>query len=224
METSENFIKKKWTIFERRVKLFNSVPFVDFVLAAGSMATGKARKESDLDVIVSARYGRIFTARFFSVIFFGLRGWRVKKHEDKVSVQDKICLNHFVTPASYKLSPPYNNYWMHLYRSLVPMIGNERQINDFFEANIWAMPIINHQMETEHYAGDFRKSSIRLIFESFLSGWLGDMFERILKAIQIGKIKGGTEDELNYKPRLIYTDHELKLHPNTRRIEEVLSR
>ena len=44
-------------------QLFQYVPF-DFVFAAGSMAMGTVRQDSDFDVLVGVRHGRIFTARF----------------------------------------------------------------------------------------------------------------------------------------------------------------
>src|SRR3989338_3476442 len=101
---------KKWIKFLRRTWLFKHIPFVDFALAAGSMATGNVRPESDFDVIIGARAGRIFTARFFCVIAFGFFGWRRAKLNHKESAADKICLNHFVTEKSYQLSGSRNTY------------------------------------------------------------------------------------------------------------------
>ncbi|MDZ4231209.1 MAG: hypothetical protein U1C52_00240, partial [Patescibacteria group bacterium] len=57
---------RKWSKFLRKVKLFRFVPFVEFVLASGSLATGKVHEGSDFDVMVGVRPGRIFTARFFA--------------------------------------------------------------------------------------------------------------------------------------------------------------
>src|SRR3989338_2308404 len=126
--------EQKWQKFLGRIWPFKFIPFVDFVLAAGSLATGNMREESDFDVIVGVRQGRIFTARAFCVLAFGMFGWRAKhkrnfsrhSHGFVVShrVRDKICLNHFVTPAAYRLSPPYNEYWKNLYQKLVPIYGS----------------------------------------------------------------------------------------------------
>src|SRR3989338_9483980 len=67
---------KKWIKFLKRTWLFRHIPFVEFAVAAGSLATGNVNPDSDFDVIIGARAGRIFTARFFSVLGFGIFGWR----------------------------------------------------------------------------------------------------------------------------------------------------
>src|SRR3989344_9230759 len=93
----EVFLDKKWKKLLKKIWLFKFIPGVDFVLVAGSLATGNVNKDSDFDVIVGAKQGRIFTARFLSVLFFGLFGWRRRKLSHKESARDKICLNHFIT-------------------------------------------------------------------------------------------------------------------------------
>jgi len=134
----ENNIKEsKWRKFLNRAGLFQFIPFADFVLAAGSLAMGNIRKDSDFDVIIGAKFGRIFTVRFFSAAVFGLFGWRRDKESHGERASDKICLNHFVTPSNYCLRPPYNAYWQKLYENLVPIAGDKEKINAFFIANVW---------------------------------------------------------------------------------------
>ncbi|MCR4260823.1 MAG: hypothetical protein NUV96_00545, partial [Candidatus Colwellbacteria bacterium] len=128
---------RKWEKFLRRVKLFRFVPFVEFVLAAGSLATGRIHEASDFDVIVGARHGRIFTTRFFTVIVFKIFGYHRRGIDHKESASDKICLNHFVTDKKYRLDPPHEGSWMELYQSLVPVMGDEEKIKKFFEDNDW---------------------------------------------------------------------------------------
>ncbi len=169
---------QKWIKFLRRIWIFKFIPFVDFSLAAGSMAMGNVRSESDFDVIIGARSGRIFTARFFSVLAFGLFGWRRKKwhgqaklkisrhrfnnfSEDGIplaagkvsSVRDKVCLNHFITEKSYRLAEPHNEYWQELYRNLVPIYGEQAKIQQFWQANLeWVTdPNFHYKYENFHY-------------------------------------------------------------------------
>lgn len=156
----QGLYQKKWQKFLRRGRLFNFIPFVDFVLAAGSLATGDVREDSDFDVIVGVRQGRIFTARAFCIAVFGLLGWRRKKISghpmslgrpaglaqnyrnirisDVPKIEknkDKFCFSHFVAPKAYRFSPPYNEYWKMLYQKLVPVYGRREAIQKFFDAN-----------------------------------------------------------------------------------------
>ena len=74
----------KWKKFLRRAWLLRYLPFIEFALASGSMATGNVNPTSDFDVLIGAREGRIFTARFFSALVFGIFGWRrsrLDRHE-----------------------------------------------------------------------------------------------------------------------------------------------
>ena len=208
---------KKWITFLRRTWLFRYIPFVEFVLAAGSMATGNVNPDSDFDVIIGVRSGRIFTARFFSVITFGMFGWRRTRLSHKELAADKVCLNHFVTQKSYRLSPPHNVYWKNLYSNLVPLYGATEKINNFFKTNEdWMGEFV--------YVDDLRhmhRSSAwpKRVREWALGGRIGDWLERRLKALQVARIERSFKKEAGYKPRVIYNDDELEFHPDTKRIE-----
>lgn len=217
---------QKWIKFLRRTWLFRHIPFVDFALAAGSMALGNVTPNSDFDVIVGVRSGRIFTARFFSILIFGLFGLRRKRLDHREAAADKICLNHFVTPETYRLSPPYNEYWRRLYSNLVPVFGSQNKIADFFRANsIW----LNVKNKTEKfYDFDLRykyktPSRFKLFSENILNGSFGDFFEKFLKRLQVKRIEKGLKNgETGYQPRIIYNDQELEFHPDTKRMQYFL--
>jgi hypothetical protein len=199
---------------------------VDFVLTAGSMAMGNVRPESDFDVIVGARSGRIFTARFFGVVAFGLFGWRRKNSSTHQLINsltaDKICLNHFVTPAAYRLSPPHNNYWKRLYENLVPVFGEAEKINRFFKENADWTNKTNGTYKT--YVDDLRhehktSSLLKKLLEWILASKTGNWLERQLKRLQIKRIETSLKLTPAYKPRIIFNDNELEFHPDTRRVE-----
>lgn len=213
---------QKWCRFLKRTWPFRFLPFIDFVLAAGSMATGNVRPQSDFDVIVGAQYGRIFTARFFCILALGLLGWRRRRWHATLAkdylIANKVCLNHFVTERSYRLSPPHNEYWQLLYKKLVPVFGQNQKLNEFFSANAdWA----NERNYIDDLRHDYKTGGfLKAVAERILSGRLGNALERLLRQLQLVKIKAGLSQSAGYKPRLIYTDTELEFHPDTKRIED----
>lgn len=211
---------QKWQKFLRRAWVFRQIPFVGFVLAAGSMATGNVNVDSDFDVIVGVREGRIFTARFLLAAFLGVLGWRRKKLSHHEAARDKICLNHFVTRKAYRLSPPHNAYWKSLYQNLVPVYGSEEAIREFFSANKdWLVGNFGYREDLRHLYQ--KPSAFRQVVEFALRGGLGDKAELILKKIQIVKIEKSLRgDPAGYKPRIKYGSDELEFHPDTKRIEE----
>ncbi len=217
----------KWKKLLSRVWLFDFVPFVDFVLVAGSMAMGNPKEDSDFDVIVGARNGRIFSARFYCHIFFGLFGWRRKKDTDSKASKDKFCFSHFVTPERYGLSDPHNEYWKKLYLSLVPVYGDAADIQKFYDANAgW---IGERRIYKNDSWNRYEKTGLlKNLKEKALSGSLGNLLEKWLKKIQISRIEESLIRQLadgkQYKPRIIFNDGELEFHPDTKRIEEMLNK
>lgn len=200
--------------------MFRWVPFVDFVLGAGSMATGDVAHDSDFDVIVGARVGRIFTVRFLSALFLGIVGARRKRLSHEDAAANKICLNHFVTRSAYMLRPPYDASWKKLYTNLVPILGEPKTINAFFAANADWMG------ERRELAADLRHRHTTpnicgRTLAALLRGKAGDCVERLLRRAQIWRIERSlAHDTPGYKPRIIYTDNELEFHPDTRKFEQ----
>lgn len=211
-------LNKKWEILRRRSYLFRYIPFIDFVLVAGSMALGNAKPDSDFDVIIGTRYGRIFTVRFLAVLLFGIFGWRAihKKHHSAGDVKNKICFNHFVTSKSYRLAPPYNEYWKNLYKHLIPIYGGKQQIEKFVLDNAGWVGGFNSQPDYSRLNSG--KSFIESTMEFLLNRGLGDFIEKMLKKLQVWKIEKGIKaGTLGYKPRIRHCDEELEFHPDTRR-------
>ncbi len=215
--------EKKWKKFLKFRKLFYLIPFLDFVIVAGSLAFGKVHERSDFDVIIGARQKRIFTVRFFCyVVFSFFRIWR-KSDESKEKSSDKICFNHFVTPNSYKLKPPHNLYWQKLYQNLEPVYGDTHKVELFFIKNRdWCereQIFLNRERWEEK-----RPNLIRKILEAILSGFLGSIFEALVKKFQLERINKNLNRDIGYKPRLCFNDEELEFHPDTQRIDEFIQK
>jgi len=209
---------EKWKRFLMRARIFRHMPFVDFVLASGSMAIGNVSKDSDFDVIVGVKLGRMFTARFLLIVLLDMLGWRRKNLDHGASAADTICLNHFVTEASYWLSLPHEPYWKMLYTNLVPVWGSEIHINAFQKANSDWTGLLEDRHDLRYSA--IPSSIIKRGFEALLGGSFGSWFESRLRTIQLKRIEEKLRPKAGYKPRLICTDQELELHLDTQRIEE----
>jgi len=211
-------LDKKWHKLIKYRFLLSMVPFADFALTAGSLALGNAHERSDFDIIVGCKAGRIFTARFLFASLLGVLGIRRKRTYKKNESSDKVCLGHFVTPAGYNLMPPYNFYWVQLYRSLVPIFGSPGVIDDFLKANDWAMPRgTEDDLRWRKETNVFKKFS-----EKLLGGKLGSLIEKVLRAYQIKRIeKHLAETEIGFEPKFAYNDDILIFHMNTLRAKKM---
>ena len=213
----------------RRAKFFTLIPFVEIVFVSGSMAMGTAKEDSDFDLIVGVKSGRIFTVRFSCWFVFGLLGWRRTVSAVASAKADKFCFSHFVTPENYCLSEPRNEYWNKLYLSLVPIYGNSEQIQKFYDANAGWTGSVHHceksaTKQSIQLLVMTERRQIKIVTEKMLSGKLGNALEKWLKIIQIKKIEKSLKTIKQYKPRIIFNDSEMEFHPDTKRIEEFCKR
>lgn len=75
------------------------VPFVRMVGITGALAMKNARTQSDLDLFIVLKYGKIWTGRTLVTALLHLFGQR--RHGKKVA--DRVCLNFFVTDQSLEV-------------------------------------------------------------------------------------------------------------------------
>ncbi|MDO8585088.1 MAG: hypothetical protein Q7R85_03140 [bacterium] len=211
----------KWKKFLRRAWLVRYIPFVEFALASGSMATGNVNQTSDFDVLIGSREGRIFTARFFAALVFGIFGWRRSRLDRHETAADKVCLNHFVTRSAYCLKPPYSDAWRAMYSSLVPVFGRPEAVNAFWAANAGWMGDETQYAEDARHIGD-RANIVGRMLSAMLSGKMGNAMERMLRFLQMKKIERSMRAiPKEFRPRIIVSDVELEFHPDQRKFEMV---
>lgn len=208
----EKFRKSRWIL-----KFISYLPFIRLIMISGTMALGNPYKESDLDLLVVAKSGRIWTARaiitFFTLIFGKYR------HKDKT--KNRLCLNHYITEKS--LGIDFGNlYKAQEYLNLLPVSGDLKIYQEFLAANrSWTenyVPSTRDENEPAN-AENLRfisqsKTSLKIkyFFEWLLGGIIGDWLERFFKKIQIFFIQ---KNPLSNQPkgRLRYTDDNLVFHP-----------
>ncbi|MDD5710612.1 MAG: hypothetical protein PHV43_00715, partial [Candidatus Colwellbacteria bacterium] len=166
----------------------------------------------DFDVLIGVRRGRIFTNRFFAVLVLGLAGYFKHNMHEQEKAKDMICPNHFVAPGAYRLTPPYIDYDQAIYAGLVPVMGNETKIEQFFRANDWMKPRRVYKKD-QRYLGE-ANSLFKRAVEWLLGGWLGDLAER-LKFVQISEISRGLPPKMPAGARFVCNENELRFHLNS---------
>jgi hypothetical protein len=216
-------------------------PFMKMVLVSGSLSLGNSREESDVDLIIIARKGRIWTVRTFITLLTSILG--VRRCGDKT--KDKICLNHYITDKSLKV-PFKSLYNAQSYIHLISVYDDKEDkklFREFQKENKWIKEYVGNYKLAE--LGSFRSikrskllSFISNFFEFVLLGNLveaklptgslassicrrlglfskfGDWLERKLSQIQGDRIK---KDPLCNKKggRVMINDDQLEFHPDS---------
>jgi len=94
------YLRRAYTI----ANILRIAPFVRMVALDGSVASGKAREESDIDFFIVAKTGRIWTTRLFVTLIVHLTGFR--RYGSKVA--GRICLNRYQTEDYLEIRPQSN--------------------------------------------------------------------------------------------------------------------
>ncbi len=125
---------QKALLFARIARFF---PFVKMVAVCNTLAFSHSRFSSDLDFFVITSKARIWSARFFLIIFLSLLGWRPTKRR----ARDKICLSFWAAEDAPSLESLcvgqddiYLKYWI---ASLVPVYDTGGVYSRFRRKNRW---------------------------------------------------------------------------------------
>ena len=206
--------------------LLQALPFVNCVLLNGSLATGRAKQGSDIDLLIITTDRRIFTARFFVNSLLQVLGQKRPSLENKTH-SGKFCPNYFLNESFLKIpigrGEKIDHYCADNYSRSVLVAGDKATFQQFLSVN---KALFAKSASFSSVEKDYRKilkvqfpikpnsfvKIIKHLFETGLTGSFGEWLESKLKAWQIKKI---TMDQRTKKyPNLIvFNDKELRFHP-----------
>jgi len=205
---------KKWKKAKRIIRFLQLIPYIRMVAVSGSLAMNNAKEESDIDLLIIAKSGRIWTCRAFTTLFIHIIGQR--RHGNLT--KNRFCLNHYITDQSLKI-PWQSLYNAQTYAHLVLVWERKGLYKKFQKANQWVNEcLVNYPIIEKGYLTTIESNkffeSIRKLREKFFNTWFGNILEYFLKKIQEGKIK---REPLTYKSggRVTFNDKQLEFHPDS---------
>lgn len=104
------------------VKILRGLPFLRGVFVRGAVALGLAERNSDWDVLIVAKKGRIWLVRFLLIGFLGIFRKRRSGRGKNCPTQDRFCLNHFLTEEGLILEKQ-NQFIAHEEGFSFPLLG-----------------------------------------------------------------------------------------------------
>jgi len=208
--------QKLWRKVERYIPYLRAVPFLMGVAVCNNLAFGKVDEESDIDLFIIAKSGRMFLVRTFVTFILHILG--VRRHGKKIS--GRFCLSFFVDDSALNLEKMalendiYLAYWC---RNLKPLI-DDGVFGKFANENSWTAKYFEKK--------DFELSDERVLkfsrwqkkFENILNGKLGNFLEEMFKKWQIKR----ANEKLKFVPStadILISEHILKFHNLDRRRE-----
>lgn len=206
-----NYWRRYLNRAQRTARFLSFAPFIRAVLLNGSIVTGSETEKSDIDFLIIARHGRLYTARFFATFLASLAGYRRRGNK----IAGRICLNCYLSDRKLDISPydkKSKQKVARAYKYAIPLL-DDRISKKFFAKNKW---FAKYKIDGDQVS-DFLKSKYFMDYplrshncaEGILGKRFGDWLEKKLMQYQQtrilkGKIKG---DE-------IFADEsEIRLHP-----------
>ena len=217
----ERLARKKWKRTYRIMRWLAAVPFIRIIFASGSLSMNNTDEQSDLDVIIVARHGRIWLTRLFTLAILAVL--RARRRQSDTVAPNKICPNHFITDASLAI-PFHSLYTAQLYANLTPMfVADLRLLDEFEKTNQWVMEFLGRwEIDRSGILKPRLSKAMRRMGEFLLSGMVGDRLESRAKELQCRRITGRS---LAIRPggHLTYTDEALAFHSGSSE-REILQR
>lgn len=201
----------KWKKARRMIKLLQNIPYIRMVIVSGSLAMNNAKDESDIDLLIITKAGRIWTCRTLTSLFIHCLGQR--RHG--LLTKDRFCLNHYLTDRSLKIPLP-SLYNAQTYAHLVPLWEAEPGLYKKFQrANQWLKKyLVFYPTAQKGHLREIKTNQfftfLKKIREFILDNRIGDGVEFILKKIQSRRI-------VTYQPggRIVLNDKQLEFHPDS---------
>ncbi len=207
---------RKWKKFLWMAKFLALAPYLRGVFASGSMAIDNTTEESDFDILIIIRSGRLYTCRFFLWAISSVLGIRRKKNQ--TIAPDKLCFNHYITDDNLYINHE-SIFNAQTYINLKPVMTKSDLSDQFYAENLWLNNYAyNFRPQNNFIRRSIKPSSMFLalarISEFIIDSFPGDIVERILKYGQQKRIK---RDPIIHESggRIIFTDQELEFHPHS---------
>ncbi len=211
---TDRWFRYKWWRARLAAAILGWIPFVELATVANTLADRTASPESDIDVFIVVRAGRLFTVRTLSVLLLQLAGLR--RHGQKIN--NRICLTFYVTTEHLDVSDiafaPYDIYLAYWVAGLTPLLEASGAMTGLLKANAWAGRLVPGYAARRATAP--APSWAARVGERLLSNPAGDLFERACSKFWLKRIDTSPRTD-DPDVRIVATDSMLKFHEKERR-------
>ncbi len=219
-------LDKKMKIAKHAIRKLRWIPFVRAVFASNTVAQGTAHADSDIDVFIITKAGRLYLTRLLVTLILTLTRYR----RTSTVIRNRVCLCFYATDDALNLAPIriadpdiYLAYWI---VQLLPLYDPDNYFEKIQHANAWLKNYLPHAPTASCLAHRFRvddntiSHAVKKFFQAAWRGAYGDLLESQAKKIQQVKMKLNKFSVQNKSDtRVIISDQMLKFHENDRREE-----
>ncbi|MEI7792729.1 MAG: nucleotidyltransferase domain-containing protein [Candidatus Berkelbacteria bacterium] len=214
----ETWLEKRYLRCARWSRVLISLPFTRAIILNGSLASGTSKKSSDIDLLIIAKPGRIFTTRFF-VNVLGTLTFIKRTSSESNSHANLFCFNYFLTENFLKIpvgrGKAVDDYCADNYSKSVLVAGDRIVFDKFMKENsslFGGRKLADHKKFDIYFKNTNSRNYSKIITEYLLGSKVGDGVEIALKVFQKRLIETDSRTK-KYPEYIVYNDCELRFHP-----------
>lgn len=134
----ERISQKKQTIAFKASKTLSLVSAVKMIGITGSLAMSNAKKDSDIDLIIITKNGKLWSTRLITYLLFKLANISVRKPREP-NQKNKLCLNIWLDESDMIWPKNERNvYTAHEILQITPILNRGEAYENFLYKNKWA--------------------------------------------------------------------------------------
>jgi predicted nucleotidyltransferase len=215
-------VDKKLNIAKKAARVIKYVPFVRAVFVCNNVAFDMADEDSDIDVLIIIKSGRLWIGRLLVTALLSILGLRRTKN----NITNKICLSFYLSDKNLNLKDVslkgediYMIYWV---TQIFPVYDPDDLASSMRAANRWIENFVVNLSDADFYGenikDNFVSRAIKKFFHIAWGGVYGDIIEKQAKETQLVKMRANKHSVQNHNDtRVVINDNMLKFHENDRR-------
>lgn len=206
----------------RAARVISCLPFVKLVALVNTLANDNANQDSDIDLLIVAKSGRLYLTRLLVTAVMQLLGWR--RHGVKVA--NRICLSFYLADDHLNIAnlaypdDPYLVYWLATLKPLAKWWFEPGAVTEFLLANSWCSRFLPHRFEEVNNLVPRLHSTVNRprLLDKILSGRVGAILEAWARHGQLYLIRRHTNSRLgDGSTAVVVNESVLKFHESDRR-------
>jgi hypothetical protein len=194
-----------WNKAEHYFKTIKKSPFVNTVCVSGSLSKNNMDEKSDVDYFIIAEANRVYTCKFFLILYKKIFLFNSRKF---------FCINYIIDKLHLEI-PDKNIFTATEIAYLVPL-NNAPQFQTFLEKNSWYKNYYPKKNFNQLHLKDIlHKPLWSIIIETILNSKLGDRFEKFCQSKFLAHAQK-KQNKLNKKEfdlNIRTEQHASKYHP-----------
>lgn len=159
--------------------VFRFIPWIKFVGVTGSVAAKSPRPNDDIDLLIITDVNRLWLSRLLLTVALNITMKRRKPHADPQKVNNKFCLNMWISLDGLE-EKNQDLYTANELARVIPIINRHHTYQKYLAANNWASRYLPNAFSQENVAPNL---PFKLPVIDYILSAINNITEKLLKKI-----------------------------------------